>query len=84
MRSLQASSFIGEISNYGNMFELVALQNVIIRAFDVHCISTENYKIEVYKKPGELGAYRAPGAWTEISNDNTFVDGQGTYMHVYF
>ena len=34
---LQLSDYFGDDSSDGNMFEVVALSNLIIRAFDVHC-----------------------------------------------
>ena len=36
--SLLMSNYVGELSNDGNMFEIVALTDIVIRAFDIHCL----------------------------------------------
>ena len=75
--NLPASGYVGEMSNFGVMFELSALQHIIIRTFDIHCSSTASQNIEVYNKSGALGALRSPGAWTLVSVENASVEGQG-------
>ena len=81
LQSLSASNFVGDIPADGVMFEVISKTNLIVRAFDIHCISTEEEAIEIYNRGSSLGALRSPGAWTKISTNEAYVSGKGK-LHV--
>mmetsp|Transcript_200 Transcript_200/g.275 ORF Transcript_200/g.275 Transcript_200/m.275 type:complete len:1303 (-) Transcript_200:158-4066(-) len=70
-------TFSGDQRTFGNMFELVSRDDIIIRAFDVHSSAESEKEVEVYYRNGALGALRTPGAWTKISTDGLKVSGKG-------
>jgi len=83
---LDASNYLGDQYNDGTMFEIVALNDITIRAFDIHC-DTETDEItseivEIYQRSASLGALRSPGAWTKITQNQVSVECQCKYMHV--
>ena len=75
------TTFSGDQSNFGNMFELVSLVDVIIEAFDIHTSAESEKTVEIYHRNAGLGALRSPGAWAKISTDNLVVSGQGKSAH---
>ena len=71
------TTFSGSEINYGNMFEIVSLTDIVIKAFDVHTVSEDEEIVEIYNRKSALGALRSPGAWTQISVNDLTVQGQG-------
>lgn len=72
-----STSFTGEKMNYGIMFEIVAINDIVIRAFDVHCSSTNQNNVELYNKQTFLDGIRHPSKWSKIFNEPVIVYGQG-------
>ena len=70
----------GDQSNYGHMFEIASLTDIVIQAFDVHTASTTMQKMEIYNRIGSLGAFRSPAAWTKISKADLEIVGKGKYI----
>ena len=68
---LPLSNYNGDIMNYGNMFEIIALNDIVVRAFDIHADAGDDdlHELEIYNRPTSLGALRSPGAWNKISQD---------------
>ena len=68
---LPFSNYNGDIMNHGNMFEIIALNDIVVRAFDIHADAGDDdlHELEIYNRPTSLGALRSPGAWNKISRD---------------
>ena len=77
-----STTFSGDQNNFGNMFELVSREDIVIRAFDVHASAESEREVEIYYRNGVLGALRTPGAWTKISLEGLKVAGKGVYDYV--
>ena len=72
------TTYSGDLTNHGNMFEIVSLTDIVIEAFDVHTSAENEKEVEIYYRNGALGAFRSPGAWTKISAADLKVLGKGT------
>jgi len=72
---LPLSNYNGDILNYGNMFEIIALNDIVVRAFDIHADSGDDnlHELQIYNRPTSLGALRSPGAWNKISRDALYI-----------
>mmetsp|Transcript_10082 Transcript_10082/g.14997 ORF Transcript_10082/g.14997 Transcript_10082/m.14997 type:complete len:193 (-) Transcript_10082:458-1036(-) len=73
------TTYSGDQSNYGNMFELVSRGDIIIQAFDVHSSATSDKDVEIYSRDGALSDFRSPGAWVKISLEGLKVTGKGEF-----
>ena len=72
---LPLSNYNGDIMNHGNMFEIIALNDIVVRAFDIHADSGDDnlHELQIYNRPTSLGALRSPGAWNKISRDALYI-----------
>ena len=61
------TTLAGGNGNFGNMFDINALNNVTIQSFDIHGDTGATFDVEVYAKSGTwVGSEDNPGAWTLI------------------
>ena len=61
------TTFAGGNGNFGNMFDMNALNDVTINSFDIHGDTGATFDVEVYAKTGTyVGFETDPGAWTLI------------------
>ena len=72
---LPLSNYNGDILNYGNMFEIIAFTDIVVRAFDIHADAGDDilHELQIYNRPTSLGAIRSPGAWNKISRDALYI-----------
>jgi hypothetical protein len=74
--AIQAGGFAGDRQNFGNMFDITALNTITIDSFDVHIFDTNPNVIKVYYKTGSyVGSETDPAAWTFL--DSVEVTGAG-------
>jgi|GEM_PF-814081 len=67
MPSTLATTLAGGNGNFGNMFDINALNEVTIQSFDIHGDTGATFDVEVYAKSGTwVGSENNPGAWTLI------------------
>ena len=61
------TTLAGGNGNFGNMFDINALNPVVIQSFDIHGDTGATFDVEVYAKSGTwVGSENNPGAWTLI------------------
>ncbi|MEM7185886.1 MAG: proprotein convertase P-domain-containing protein [Bacteroidota bacterium] len=61
------TTFAGGNGNFGNMFDMNAINDVVIQSFDIHGDTGATFDVEVYAKSGTyVGFETDPGAWTLI------------------
>ncbi len=61
------TTFAGGNGNFGNMFDMNALNDVTVESFDIHGDTGATFDVEVYAKTGTyVGFETDPGAWTLI------------------
>jgi hypothetical protein len=71
------TTFAGGNGQAGNMVEIVASQNIVVKALDIHTYSTESVHVFVYMKKGSyVGFEQNSDAWTPIAD--TWVEGKGS------
>merc|ERR1712226_71407 len=71
------TTYAGGNGQAGNMFDIKALSNIVIREIDIHVGDTNSHAGLVYTKEGSWrGFAKNPGAWIEIGSGFT-VEGQG-------
>jgi len=71
------TTYAGGNGQAGNMFDIKALSNIVIREIDIHVGDTNSHAGLVYTKEGSWrGFAKNPEAWSEIGSGFT-VEGQG-------
>jgi Metallo-peptidase family M12 len=71
------TTFAGGNGQAGNMVEIVASQNIVVTALDIHTYSTQSVHVFVYMKKGTyVGFEQNSDAWTAIAD--TWVEGKGS------
>lgn len=71
------TTYAGGNGQAGNMFDIKALSNIVIREIDIHVGDTSSHVGYVYTKEGSWkGFAKNPEAWSEIGSGFT-VEGQG-------
>lgn len=77
------SSEAGNINFNGNMFNLVATQDVIVDSAAISFHSIGTLPINVYTKQGAYqGSENIPSAWTLLRTDTVIIANQGDYAFV--
>ena len=72
------TTFIGGTEQAGNMFDLLAFEDIIVTGFDIHCSTTSQITVEVYTKAESYVKYENDcSAWTLIGRVTTVGRGQG-------
>jgi hypothetical protein len=73
------TTYIGGTEQAGNMFDILAFEDIIVTGFDIHCSSKSQVTIEIYTKAESYVGYENQcSKWTLISNVTTVGRGQGT------
>ena len=61
------TTYQGEVSEYGCMFDILPRQNLIIKSFSVHLRSTEQVIVEIWTKRYSYEGYeKNPKAWKKV------------------
>ncbi|KAI2508884.1 Metallo-peptidase family M12B Reprolysin-like [Fragilaria crotonensis] len=72
-----ATTFAGGNGQAGNMIEVLASKNIVVKSFDIHTYNTGSVHAYVYYKKGSyVGFETIPSAWTKIAD--TWVVGKGS------
>ncbi|MBL4663240.1 MAG: proprotein convertase P-domain-containing protein, partial [Flavobacteriaceae bacterium] len=59
------TTFVGGNGNFGNMFDINAINDITIQSFDINGDTGATFDVEVYAKTGTyVGSETDPGAWT--------------------
>jgi hypothetical protein len=73
------TTFIGGTEQAGNMFDILAFEDIIVTGFDIHCTSKSQVTVEIYTKAESyVGFENQCSKWTLISTVTTVGRGQGT------
>jgi hypothetical protein len=71
------TTFSGGNGQAGNMIEVLASKNIVVKSFDIHTYNTGSVHAYVYYRKGSyVGFERNPSAWTKIAD--TWVVGKGS------
>lgn len=65
---LLETTFIGGTQQAGNMFDILAFEDIVVTGFDIHCNLTSQITVEIYTKPeSHVGFEKNCSKWTRIS-----------------
>ena len=72
------TTFIGGTEQAGNMFDILAFEDILVTGFDIHCSLTSQITVEIFTKPGtHVGFENNCSSWTLISTVTVVSRGQG-------
>jgi M6 family metalloprotease-like protein len=73
------TTYIGGTEQAGNMFDILAFEDIVVTGFDIHCTSKAQLTVEIYTKAETyVGNENQCSKWTLISTVTTVGRGAGT------
>lgn len=81
--ALLTSMIVGDNSNEGNMFDVVAAETITITSFETHADTTGQTDYEIWTRPGTyVGFADSASGWTRIGTATFTAAGEGAFSQI--